>query len=49
MMMCCFILVNKFDTIYGNGDNNLDNLRLDEDHYKVKLIEQEFKRLMFGE
>ncbi len=39
----------EFDTIYINGDNNLDNLRKDEDHYKVKLIEQEFKRLMFNE
>ena len=38
----------EFDTIYVNGDNNLDNLRKDEDHYKVKLIEQEFKDLMFG-
>ena len=38
----------EFDTIYVNGDNNLDNLRLDEDHFKVKLIEQEFKKLMFG-
>jgi len=39
----------EFDTIYVNGDNNLDNLRKDEDHHKVKLIEEEFKRLMFGE
>lgn len=39
----------EFDTIYINGDNNLDNLRVDEDHFKVKLIEQEFKRLMFHE
>ena len=39
----------EFDTIYINGDNNLDNLRKDEDHFKVKLIEQEFKSLMFGE
>jgi len=38
----------EFDTIYVNGDNNLDNLRKDEDHYKVNLIEQEFKSLMFG-
>jgi len=38
----------EFDTIYVNGDNNLDNLRKDEDHFKVKLIEQEFKALMFG-
>ena len=58
MMMLSFMLVEKmdcsvkakeFDTIYVNGDNNLDNLRKDEDHYKVKLIEQEFKKLMFGE
>jgi len=47
MMMLFFMLVN-FKT-YVNGDNNLDNLRKDEDHYKVKLIEQEFKRLMFDE
>ena len=39
----------EFDTIYINGDNNLDNIRLDEDYCKVKLIEQEFKRLMFNE
>jgi len=38
----------EFDTIYVNGDNNLDNLRKDEDHFKVKLVEQEFKDLMFG-
>jgi len=38
----------EFDTIYVNGDNNLDNLRKDEDHFKVKLIEQDFKDLMFG-
>ena len=39
----------EFDTIYVNGDNNLENLQKDEEHFKVKLIEQEFKRLMFGE
>jgi adenine-specific DNA-methyltransferase len=39
----------EFDTIYVNGDNNLANLKKDEDHFKVKLIEQEFKRLMFNE
>ncbi|MGK0256504.1 MAG: adenine-specific DNA-methyltransferase, partial [Arcobacteraceae bacterium] len=38
-----------FDTIYVNGDNNLANLKKDEDHFKVKLIEQEFKNLMFGD
>lgn len=31
------------------SDLDLDNLRCDEDHHKVKLIEQEFKRLMFNE
>jgi adenine-specific DNA-methyltransferase len=39
----------EFDTIYINGDNNLANLKKDEDHFKVKLIEEEFKLRMFGE
>ena len=39
----------EFDTIYVNGDNNLANLKKDEDHFKVKLIEEEFKNRMFGE
>jgi adenine-specific DNA-methyltransferase len=39
----------EFDTIYVNGDNNLANLKKDEDHFKVKLIEEEFKLKMFGE
>lgn len=39
----------EFDTIYVNGYNNLGNLKKDEDYFKVKLIEQEFKQLMFGE
>ncbi|MBP9616665.1 MAG: site-specific DNA-methyltransferase, partial [Aliarcobacter sp.] len=39
----------EFDTIYVNGDNNLANLKKDEDHFKVKLIEEEFKARMFGE
>lgn len=38
----------EFDTIYVNGDNNLANLKKDEDHFKVKLIEEEFKNRMFG-
>lgn len=38
----------EFDTIYVNGDNNLANLKKDEDHFKVKLIEEEFKTKMFG-
>ncbi|MCK5294831.1 MAG: DUF262 domain-containing protein [Arcobacteraceae bacterium] len=36
-------LINK------ERETHLDNLICDEDHYKVKLIEQEFKKLMFGE
>ncbi len=37
----------EFDLIYINGDNNLENLKKDEDTWKVRLIEEEFKRLMF--
>ena len=37
----------EFDLIYVNGDNNLENLKKDEDTWKVRLIEEEFKRLMF--
>jgi len=39
----------EFDTIYVNGDNNIANLKKEEDHFKVKLIEEEFKNRMFGE
>jgi adenine-specific DNA-methyltransferase len=37
----------EFDIIYVNGDNNLENLKKDEDTWKVRLIEDDFKRLMF--
>ena len=43
----------EFDVIYVNGDNNLMNLPMTsaegetEPRYKVRLIEDEFKRLMF--
>jgi len=46
-------LDSEFDVIYVNGDNNLMNVPLDpekegvEPRYKVRLIEEEFKRLMF--
>jgi adenine-specific DNA-methyltransferase len=36
-----------FDRIYVNGDNNLPNIKTGEERWKVYLIEQEFKRLMF--
>lgn len=37
----------EFDVIYVNGDNNLENLRKDEETWKVRLIEDEFSREMF--
>lgn len=37
----------EFDLIYVNGDNNLENLRRADETWKVRLIEQEFHRLMF--
>lgn len=39
---------NEFDEIYVNGDNNLDNLRAENEAWKVVLIEQEFNRQMFN-
>jgi len=46
-------LDSEFDLIYVNGDNNLMNIPVApekegvEPHYKVRLIEEEFKKLMF--
>lgn len=40
---------SEFDLIYVNGDNNLENLRQPDDTWKVRLIEQDFHRLMFEE
>lgn len=37
----------EFDLIYVNGDNNLENLRRSDQTWKVRLIEEEFHRLMF--
>ena len=37
----------EFRRIYVNGDNNLENLKIGEERWKVALIEEEFKRLMF--
>jgi adenine-specific DNA-methyltransferase len=40
----------EFDTIYVNASNNLPNLRLDDENWKVRLIEEEFmKRMWNGE
>lgn len=40
---------SEFDLIYVNGDNNLENLRQPDDTWKVRLIEENFHRLMFEE
>lgn len=37
----------EYDVIYVNGDNNLENLRKPDQTWKVRLIEDEFRRLMF--
>lgn len=36
-----------YDLFYVNGDNNLENLRREDQTWKVRLIEEEFQRLMF--
>ncbi|MBR9802587.1 site-specific DNA-methyltransferase [bacterium] len=38
----------EYDLIYVNGDNNLENLRRGDQTWKVRLIEEEFGRLMFN-
>jgi len=38
---------NKFDRIYVNGDNHIENRKTEAERWKVLLIEEEFKRLMF--
>lgn len=37
----------EYDRIYVNGDNNLFNLKLADETWKVVLIEEEFKKKMF--
>lgn len=39
----------EFEQIYINGDHNLVNFRTGEDRFKVKLIEEDFFRLMFND
>ena len=38
---------SEFDLIYVNGGNNLENLKATDDTWKVRLIEEDFHRLMF--
>ena len=42
-------LDREFDVIYVNGDNTLPNLKSNEEHWKVRLIEQEMMKRMFEE
>lgn len=42
-------LDREFDVIYVNGDNNLENLKIEGENWKVNLTELEFKRRMFEE
>ena len=37
----------EFDKIYVNGDNNLQNVKTEDENWKVVLIESEMKKLMF--
>jgi len=37
----------EFDTIYVNGSNNLPNLKLEAETWKVRLIEEEFMKRMW--
>jgi adenine-specific DNA-methyltransferase len=38
---------SEFDLIYVNGGNNLENLKAPDDTWKVRVIEEDFHRLMF--
>ena len=38
---------SEFDLIYINGGNNLENIKTPDDLWKVRLIEEDFHRLMF--
>lgn len=38
---------SEFDLIYVNGGNNLENLKTHDDLWKVRIIEEDFHRLMF--
>lgn len=38
---------SEFGLMYVNGDNNLENLKAADDTWKVRLIEEDFHRLMF--
>ncbi|MEA3415418.1 MAG: hypothetical protein U9R02_04560 [Thermodesulfobacteriota bacterium] len=37
----------EFDTTYVNGSNNLPNLKLDDENWNVRLLEEEFIKRMW--
>jgi len=39
---------SEFDLIYVNGGNNLENIKTPDDRWKVRLLEEDFHRLMFA-
>jgi len=39
----------EYKTIYVNGDNNLQNIKTEDENWKVVLIESEMKKRMFSE
>ena len=38
----------EYDIIYVNASHNLDNLKQEQDHWKVRLIEKEFCKQMWN-
>jgi adenine-specific DNA-methyltransferase len=42
-------LDREFDRIWVNGNNNIENLKIGEERWKVGLIEEEFGKRMFEE
>ena len=43
------VLDGEYGLIYVNGDHHLENLRREDQTWKVRLIDEEFPRLMFAE
>jgi adenine-specific DNA-methyltransferase len=40
-------IANEYDLVYVNGDNNLENLKVGSESWRVLLIEEAFQQLMF--
>jgi hypothetical protein len=41
------VLDGEFDLIYVNGDHHLENLRREDQTWKVRLTDEEFPKLMW--